>query len=182
MKARRFLLLAVALAAVLAAGLASASRVTASDDDAATAQVARLYQLQAAFHRAATVQPEEPQNLEQRIADMLSLWTDDGSLTTGPTTYRGKGSCEPGSATLCDFFTNVAGPFRPQNRWGSLSPSFKTSVDVQGNTAALYFECHYIGEDGQFKARLAVNATAVKVGSRWLLAHADVSPAGFAYP
>ena len=45
-------------------------------------QLAELYQLQAAFHRAATV--HDPVNgdsaatIDQRIRDMLSLWTDDG--------------------------------------------------------------------------------------------------------
>jgi hypothetical protein len=182
MKAKSALALTVVLPVALAAGLASAPRVTASDDNAATAQVARVLQLQAAFHRAATAQPQEPQDLEQRIADMLSLWTHDGSLTMGPNTYQGKGSCEPGSGTLCDFFANVAAPFRPLNRWASLTPSYKTSVDVHGDAAALYFECHYYGEDGAFKARFAVDATAVKAGSRWLLAHANVTPAGFPYP
>jgi hypothetical protein len=179
---RKILAVMAVVAAALVVGLVAAARVGASEGPAANAQVARLYQLQAAFHRAATVQQQEPQDLEQRISDMLSLWTDDGSLTVGATTYRGKGSCEVGSETLCDFFANVAGPFRPQNRWVSLSPTFKLQIDIHGNTAALYFECHYFGEDGTFKARLAVDATAVKVDERWLLAHADVSPAGVAYP
>ena len=85
------------------------------------AQVGQIYELQAAFHRAATLQAPTEVDIEQRIGDMLALWTDDGSLAFGGVTYQGKSPCAPGSLTLCDFFTNVAPPF--QNPWISFSPS-----------------------------------------------------------
>src|SRR5258708_10140235 len=73
----------------MALGLAAAMLVVASWSApgyaGSNAQLAQLYQLQAAFHRAATV--HDPVNgdsataIDQRIRDMLSLWTDDGSIT-----------------------------------------------------------------------------------------------------
>src|SRR5690348_1518214 len=53
-------------------------------EDNPNTQTAELYQLQAAFHRAASVQ--DPLNgdsaavVDQRIREMLSIWTEDGIL------------------------------------------------------------------------------------------------------
>src|SRR5712692_3850752 len=46
-------------------------------------QITHLYQLQAAFHRAASVHSltgDPPEVINQRIQDMLALWTDDAVL------------------------------------------------------------------------------------------------------
>ena len=47
-------------------------------------QLAELYQLQAAFHAAATVHDpvngDSPAEIDQRIRDMMALWTAYGSL------------------------------------------------------------------------------------------------------
>ncbi|MDA0353191.1 MAG: hypothetical protein O3A10_13395 [Chloroflexi bacterium] len=148
--------------------------------------VGQLYQLQAAFHAAATLR--EPNNLDERIADMLTLWTNDAPLTLGPNTFVGKGepgtaSCAPGAGTLCDFFTNVAPPF--QNRWISLSPSYKTEIEVHGNTASLDFQCLYFDEAWAPAARLAVDSTATRVRGDWKFSSAVVTPIaapGIPYP
>ena len=111
-------------------------------------QTAELYRLQAAFHQAASGAGVSAAAKAQHLADMLALWTDDDTLVVGNTTYAGKGepgtaSCALGSLTLCDFFANHAGSFVLGRDWVSLAPSFKTAIDVHGNTADLYFECHY---------------------------------------
>jgi hypothetical protein len=136
--------------------------IAASHDT--NAQTAELYQLQAAFHRAGSVHDNingDPDDvITQRIRYMLSLWTKDGVfvIATGGAAdgnYIGNGdpedpaTCpEPSSnknnrGTLCTLFKYVAGSFQPANKVISLSPSYKTSFDVEGDFAALYFECHY---------------------------------------
>src|SRR6478752_2570822 len=86
-------------------------------------RIGGIYQLQAAFHRAKS---------HQDIDLMVSLWTDDCTFTFAGTTFRGK-------AAVRSFFLGTGS-------WAhhrmSLVPSFKDQIDVHGNTAFLYFECH----------------------------------------
>src|SRR5215472_9112818 len=146
-------------------GAAAAMFAMSSQSFAGTStQLAELFQLQAAFHRAGSVQ--DPANgdsaatIDQRIRDMLSLWTDDGSLDlqaggSHDGNYLGNGdpsdpatcptpSGDPANqGTLCTFFKYVAGSFRPTNKFVSLAPTYKTTIDIHGDNASLYFECHY---------------------------------------
>ena len=175
-------------------------------------QLAQLYQLQAAFHRAGTV--HDPVNgdsaaaIDQRIRDMLSLWTDDGSLTLEAGgafdgTYAGNGdpsdpsTCPTPSGdptnrgTLCTFFKYVAGSFKAANKFVSLTPSYKESFDVHGKTATVYFECHYFNVSidpgtGQplWKAasHAAIDGSARKVDGSWLFSHATAPVVGVPIP
>jgi ketosteroid isomerase-like protein len=93
-------------------------------------QVAEIYQLQAAFHRAKTTQD---------LDLMMSLWAPDGALTV----QGDPNSPYTGAAALRAFWQN-SGSFT--HRRFSLVPSFKTQIDVRGNQAWLYFECHDIGD------------------------------------
>jgi hypothetical protein len=123
---------------------------------------------------------------------MLSLWADDGSLTLKTVSparvFTGKGdptsdSCAVDSNTLGDFFTNVAPPFRPDNRMMSLTPAFKTHFSVDGDAATMYLECHlFDASTWQDTIHLNLDGTAEKVDGRWLFAHADVSAVGVPYP
>jgi hypothetical protein len=166
------------LIAVVTVGVAvgATGRIIAADDDT-SAQVGRLYELQGDFHAAATLR--DPNDLEERLADMLSLWAEDGMLTLGPNTFTGRGepgtaSCEPGAGTLCDFFANVAPPF--QNPWISLAPSYKTEIEVSGNSGSMNFQCLYFDQNWAPQIRLQVAATATKSGSVWLFSSAVVTP------
>ncbi|HWX33807.1 MAG TPA: hypothetical protein VNZ53_41060 [Steroidobacteraceae bacterium] len=175
-------------------------------------QLAQLYQLQAAFHRAATVHDpvngDSPAVIDQRIRDMLSLWTDDGSLTLevgGALDGDYLGNGDPGIAstcpapsgdpsnrgTLCTFFKYVAGSFKPANKFVSLAPSYKTSFDVHGNTATVYFECHYFNvaiDPATGKplwtaaSHVAFDGSAEKVQGTWLFSHANGPVAGIPIP
>jgi hypothetical protein len=192
--------------------IASWSAPSYADSEHANTQVAELYQLQAAFHRAATV--HDPVNgdsatvIDQRIRDMVSLWTDDGVLMAGgpPATagnYIGRGdpadpsTCPTPSGnkgnrgTLCTFFKYVAGSFQPANKFVSLAPSYKTTFGVNGNTASFYFECHYFNvaiDPGTGKplwtavAHLTLEGTARKVEGTWLFATGGGPPAGVPVP
>jgi hypothetical protein len=136
--------------------------VLAQDDNS---QIASLYQLQAAYHRAASVHDpingDSPVAITQRIRDMLSLWSEGAvlHLSVGSSAidgfYLGTGDPEDLSTcpspsddpnnrgTLCTFFKYRSGAFQPANKLVSLTPSYKTSFYLHGKTATIYFECHY---------------------------------------
>jgi hypothetical protein len=196
-----------AIGAIAALALAGA---TAFAGDAVNTQTAELYQLQAAFHRAASVQ--DPVNgdsaavVDQRIREMLSIWTDDGvlQLRVGNPfdgTYVGKGDVESNCSspsgnpanqgTLCTFFRYVAGSFQTKNKFVSLAPAYKTSFQIHGNTAGVYFECHYfnVAIDPMTGKPLWSQASHVKFDGqarkeqgRWLFSYADAPTAGVPVP
>ena len=175
-------------------------------------QVAELYQLQAAFHAAGSVR--DPVNgdsaavIEQRIRDMMSLWTDGGSLTfqvggaldgdyvgigdpADPTTCPTPSADPANRGTLCTFFKYVAGSFQPANKFTSLAPSFLTEFVVHGNTATLSFQCHFFNvainpATGKpfwtAAAHLGFDGSASKVQGVWLFSHADVPVVGVPIP
>jgi hypothetical protein len=175
-------------------------------------QLAELHQLQAAFHRIASV--HDPVNgdsaavIEQRIRDMLSLWTDDGSITLevgGPLDgdYLGNGdpadpstcpapSGDPSNrGTLCTLFKYISGSFQPANKFVSLAPSYLTEFTIHGNTAAVYFQCHYFNvainpaTGNPFwtaASHLVFDGSASKVHGIWLFSHANVPLAGVPIP
>jgi len=200
----------------IALGMAAAMLVVASWSApgyaGSNAQLAQLYQLQAAFHRAATV--HDPVNgdsaavIDQRIRDMLSLWTDDGSLNVqvggaldgdyigngdpaDPSTCPVPSSDPTNRGTLCTFFKYVAGAFQPANKFVSLAPSFLTEFTIHGNTATVYFQCHYFNvainpASGKplwtAVSHLVLDGTASKVNGVWLFSHANGPLAGVPIP
>jgi hypothetical protein len=121
-----------------------------------SAQVAEIYELQAAFHRAKTTQD---------IDLMMSLWDFDGVLNI---------LADPNSPYVgfdrLKFFWEHSGSFT--HRRFSLVPSFKTQIQVQGNLAWLYFECHDVG-DFDLATRFIASDTFLAgtvrhVGGRWV--------------
>jgi hypothetical protein len=195
-------------AAMLVFGLAlpvSPARAAGRDRDNANTQIAELYQLQAAFHREASV--HDPINgdseavINQRIQDMLALWTDNAvlNLAVGNPNdgfYIGRGdvftncpmpSGDPSNrGTVCSFFKYVAGSFQPANKFISLAPSYNTSFNVAGNTAQVHFSCWYfaVSVDANGNPVLAqrshpeADGTAQKINGRWLLSFINAPNAG----
>ncbi len=193
---------------VLTMALALATTVSAGAADLNT-QTAELYDLQAAFHRYASVHDpingDSPAVIDQRIEAMLSLWTEDGilGLHVGSAldgTYAGRGdllsdcpapSASPGNrGTLCTFFKYVAGSFKATNRFVSLAPSYKTHFDVFGNTSSVYFECHYFNVAPDLTGKplwtaashVVFQGNARKENGRWLFSYADAPAAGVPVP
>jgi hypothetical protein len=121
---------AVGLAAVV---VAPASLV-AAQVDGPSSPVGDIYQLQAAFHRAKTMQD---------IELMMSLWAEDATFNS----QGDPNSPYVGSDSLRGFWLN-SGSFK--NHRLSLVPSFKTQITVQRDDEAwLYFECHDVGDFDQ---------------------------------
>jgi hypothetical protein len=205
----KIVLMAALLGAAICA-IANWSVPSCAASDHSNTQIAQLYELQAAFHRAATVHDpvngDSPAVIDQRVRDMVSLWTEDGVLTAGgavPGNYIGKGdpadpaTCPTPSGnpanrgTLCTFFKYVSGSFQPANKFVSLAPSYKTHFDVSGSIASVYFECHYfnVATDPSTgkplwtaAAHLTFEGTVRKVDGTWLFAIGGGPPAGIPIP
>ena len=153
-------------AALTVPSLASASAPLGSPE---SAQVAEIYQLQAAFHQAKTTQD---------LDLMMSLWADDGTFTNNST-----GTTYVGSAEIRSFWQG-SGSFT-HHRF-SLVPSYKTKIEVHGDQAFLYFECHDVGNfsTGSFNdptVKTIVNDTFLagtlrNVGGSWLFWNMTAGP------
>jgi hypothetical protein len=94
------------------------------------AAVGQIYRLQAAFHRAKSTQD---------IDLMMSLWDSRAALTV----LDDPNSPYVGFDRLKAFWQG-SGSFT--HRRFSLVPSFKIQIDVHGDAASLYFECHDVGD------------------------------------
>jgi ketosteroid isomerase-like protein len=116
----------LAVTTVGAAALAVPGLARADDE---SKQIGAIYQLQAAFHRAKTTQD---------LDLMMSLWADDATFVN-----KSKGTTYVGADQIRGFW-KTSGSF--VNHRFSLVPSFKTTIEVEGHQAFLYFECHDIGE------------------------------------
>ena|SRR5215472_14757836 len=148
------------------AGVAAASQVPAMAQvtGPATADVALIYELQAAFHQAKT---------SQDLDLMMSLWDPKATL-------RIQGDAKSpyiGADQLRAFWQN-SGSFK--NRRFSLVPSYKTRITVRGSEADLYFECHDVA-DYDLPTRSIVNDTFLagtlhNVGGKWLFFAMSAGP------
>lgn len=148
---------ALGTAALTLPGLAHAGAPAGSPE---SVQVGEIYQLQAAFHRAKTTQD---------LDLMMSLWAEDATFTN-----RTTGKTYDGTDEIKSFWQG-SGSFT--NHRFSLVPSYKTQIDVHGDEAYLYFECHDVGNfaDGSFgdpTVKTVVNDTFLagalrNVGGNW---------------
>ena len=147
------------MAAVVGVGGVAASNllpVMAQVSGPATAGVAQIYQLQAAFHRAKTAQD---------IELMMSLWDPNATLKV----QGDPKSPYVGTEQLREFWLN-SGSFK--NRRFSLVPSYKTRIAVRGNEASLYFECHDVADYDQPTRNISndtfLAGTLRNVGGKWV--------------
>jgi len=144
---------AVGVGGVVAANLLPA---TAQVKGPATADIAQIYQLQAAFHLAKTAQD---------IALMMSLWDPNATLKV----QGDPKSPYVGTEQLREFWLN-SGSFK--NRRFSLVPSYKTRIAVRGNEASLYFECHDVADYDQPTRNISndtfLAGTLRNVGGKWV--------------
>jgi hypothetical protein len=131
----------------------------------ATADVTKIYQLQAAFHRAKTAQD---------IELMMSLWDANGTLKV----HGDPKSPYVGTEQLRGFWLN-SGSFK--NRRFSLVPSFKTRITVRDTEASLYFECHDVADYNQLTRNISndtsLAGTLRNVGRNWMFYDMSAGPA-----
>jgi hypothetical protein len=179
---------------------------------AQNADLAKLYQLQAAFHREGSVHDpvngDSPEVIDQRVRDVVALWTADGSWTLQAGnpfdgTYTGAGdpedpsTCPTPSAdlsnrgTLCTFFKFVAGSYQPANKLVSLAPAYLTKFTIHGKAATVSFQCHFfnVATDPATGKPLwtaaghsAFDGTAEKNQGDWHFSHVTITVAGIPIP
>jgi len=140
-------------AALAVPGLAHAGNPTSE-------QTGEIYQLQAAFHRAKS---------HQDIDLMVSVWARDCTFEVGGTTFTGR------DAVRTFFLGSGSGLHQRM----SFVPSFKDQIEVAGETAFLYFECHDVAltdesataPAGTIVTHLFNAGTIRNVKGKWLFWH-----------
>jgi SnoaL-like domain len=136
-------------AVVLCTNLASAA-----SDESNPVDFKELHEVEIIFHTAASTK-----NLDM----MMSLFTDEASLSVGGKTYTGKDQVR-------GYFATVAGPFQPQNQWVAYAPAQRISFDVDGDRAHLYFECLYVDVKAkEIKVHTFSDDNMVRAGGKWLI-------------
>jgi hypothetical protein len=203
---------AAAVALTVALGGPGTLLAQNNSDAGSPAQVAALYELQGAFHRASTVRDsvngDSTDVIQQRIQAMLSLWTNAGVLLfnigspvdgfyigngdpANPSTCPMPSDSFANRGTLCTFFKYVAAPLQPANKFVSLAASYETAIQATGSDAMIYFQCHFFNvapssATGQPQwaaaGHLAFIGTASKHGNQWLFSSANVQPVGVPAP
>jgi len=158
---RRELLRTAAVAAAAGATALAVPGLARGDVTHGSEQIGEIYQLQAAFHWAKSHALTDPTAIDR----MVSLWTDDCSVTSNGTTFTGQDGVRA-------LFLN-SGSWK--HRRMSVVPSFKDQIEVHGNTAFLYFECHDIaleandpgGAQGSLVTHLTNFGTLRNEGGAW---------------
>lgn len=143
----------VALLALLAGNLPDTARADSGGQLKENTQTAELLQLLADFHGALSY--------GGNITAMMSLWTDDSSITLNGTPHVGK-------AAVQTFFV-TGGYFL--NHWVSLAPEYKTQIIVHGDTAEFSTQCVAIDLNATpmvVKSVIQVTGIAVKVKGEWM--------------
>jgi len=104
----------------------------------------------------------------QHLAEWEQLWSEDATFViNGTTTFTGRDA-------IMGFFAGA--PFF-NNNWVGLSPSFRTLVAVQGNTAEVYLECIFLNEAKTVVAERSLSGTVKRVRGHWRFWQMNNDPA-----
>ena len=153
-----------ALAFVLAfggLGACSSGDSAAKRADMKAADAAAIANLEAIIHGAQSTKD---------IEAMMKPFAEDAIFTLGGQTHTGKEAIRK--------FVLSTGPFKPENRWISVTPAYKIRTSTDGKRGTLYFECHYVDVDSKLvKAAVSVDVKASKVDGQWILTNVTAAPA-----
>jgi hypothetical protein len=161
----RKLLYLAAFAALAVALQAGGDLATASTTDAVTQREADLYlidQIEVKFHRATS---------HHDINLMMSLWAPGAVFNIDQQTLVGK-------AQIRHWFLTENKAFQASPHWESDTPSYKIKIDLNGDKATMYFECHYIDtQTSQVITEAGVTHTLQKINGQWLIINSAGSTA-----
>jgi hypothetical protein len=156
---------AALVAALQTGGGGGAAASTRSGVDANTQRDADLYQIdqvEVKFHRATS---------HHDINLMMSLWAPGAVFNIDQETLTGK-------AQIRHWFLTKNHAFMPSHHWESDTPSYKIKINLNGDKATMYFECHYIDPETQMVVAAAgVTHTLQKVNGQWLITNSAGSTA-----
>jgi ketosteroid isomerase-like protein len=164
---RRTLVAGLALVGIAAAlGLQTGGGgAKASTNDAVTQRDADLYQIEqieVKFHRATS---HHDLNL------MMSIWAPGAVFNIDQQTLVGKGQ-------IRHWFATENGAFMPSHHWESDTPSYKIRINLNGDKASMYFECHYVDtKTAMIVAKAGVTHTLQKINGEWLITNSAGSTA-----
>jgi len=157
------LLAAVATAAFVVPLASGGTSIKKSGIDATTEREANLWeidQIEVKFHEATS---------HHNLNLMMSLWAPGAVFNIGTATLTGK-------AQIRHWFATEAKAFMPDHHWESDTPTYKIRIDLQGDRATMYFECHYIDpKTSKVAAAAGVTHTLQKIGGHWLITNSALS-------
>jgi hypothetical protein len=167
-------LMSAALLVACAFGLVALSAAPAGFHevvgDDASAQVARLHVLHAAYHESVSYNGD-PLDRAEHLDLLKTLFAPDATLTVGGNTFSGRDA-------VLGWYANSAGPFIQNHNWVALSPAFRTALQPNGNTADIYFQCILVDPaTDMVVGKVAFSGTAKKVGGEWVFWHMNVAAA-----
>lgn len=164
------LIFALALLTVIPPGPAGADTPRPPVPTANT-QVALIHMLQAAFHEAQSYN-DAPDTRNEHRQLMSELWADDATLTIVDANIS-----LAGIAQILDFWEPRLFADNTPRRV-SLVPSFRTAIDVHGENADIYFECHIVNPaTDQVVAHRFFTGTARRVRGQWVFQDVEIGPA-----
>lgn len=141
---------ALVLSCLLAFGIV---HVAIADTEENAEDFMAMHNIEITFHEAGTT---------KNLNLMMSLFSDDATITTGGKTYTGKEQIRA--------YWQAAGAFQPQNQWVVYTPAFRIKYDVRGDTAHLYFECLSVDKAAKkIAAHTNSDDTLIRVKGRWLI-------------
>jgi hypothetical protein len=161
----KLLYLAAFAAIAVALQIGGNGSATASTSDASSQREADLYQIEqieVKFHRATS---------RHDINLMMSIWAPGSVFNIDQKTLVGK-------AQIRHWFLTENKAFMPSHHWESDTPTYKIRVNLNGDKATMYFECHYIDpKTGMVVAAAGVTHTLQKVNGQWLITNSAGSTA-----
>jgi ketosteroid isomerase-like protein len=158
------LLLGVGVLAALVIPLTALGGRTATKDDSSQrlADLYRIEQVEVKFHRATS---------KHDLDLMMSLWAPGAVFNIDQQTLTGK-------AQIRHWFATENKAFMPSHHWESDTPSYKIKINLNGDKATMYFECHYIDPStGMVVAIAGVTHTLQKINGEWLITNSAGSTA-----
>ncbi len=146
-----------AVLVALQTGLGAATASTTSRSDAVAQQEAdkwEIDQIEVKFHRATT---------NHDINLMMSLWAPGAVFNIGTATLTGK-------AQIRNWFLTKNKAFQANPHWESDTPSYKIKIQLNGDKATLYFECHYVNtKTAKVMFVAGVTHQLQKINGQWLI-------------
>jgi ketosteroid isomerase-like protein len=106
----------------------------------------------------------------QDVNLMMSLWAPNATWTVKP------GRTLVGKKEIRRYLLTESAPFKPENRWVSLSAMYKIRITASGDRGTLYFECHYVDlkthddvEKQNVLRSTGADQEVAKINGRWLI-------------
>ena len=164
-RARTLLVAGVAAALIVPFSALGGTSARSSALDDVTQREADLYQIdqiEVKFHRATST---------HNLSLMMSLWAPGAVFNIDEQTLTGK-------AQIRHWFATENKAFMPNHHWESDTPSYKIRVNLNGDKATMYFECHYIDpKTSKVVALAGVTHTLQKINGQWLITNSAGSNA-----